>query len=99
MEERYGFGIQYEPGKILFKTKKNDHTEYSYQPGGKPLENHTYRSFAESLVDTWMKSPGHRKNILSEEPEFLGTGCSIGEGDKGLVKFYCVQLFFSRFGK
>ncbi len=46
-----------------------------------------------------MNSPEHRKNILAEEPEYLGAGCSIGDRDKGLVKFYCVQLFFNKFGK
>ncbi len=44
------FGLQYKPGTAVFQIKKDGHTEYSYQPGGKPIENHTYRSFAESLV-------------------------------------------------
>ena len=92
------FGIQYEPGKIVFPEKKDGDTEYYYQPGGKPIANHTFRSFAESLLDEWMNSPGHRKNILSEQPKFLGTGCSVDADDKGMTKFYCVQLFFDRFG-
>ncbi|MEM5786841.1 MAG: CAP domain-containing protein [Syntrophobacteraceae bacterium] len=92
------FGIRYEEGKAVLPMEKNGDTEYYYKPGGKPIENHTYRSFAESLVDAWMNSPGHRKNILSEKPEFLGAGCSMGDEEKGLVKFYCVQLFFDRFG-
>ena len=92
------FGIQYEPGKIVFPEKKDGDTEYYYQPGGKPIANHTFRSFAESLLNEWMNSPGHRKNILSEQPKFLGTGCSVDKDDKGMTKFYCVQLFFDRFG-
>ncbi len=92
------FGIQYEPGKIVFPEKKDGDTEYYYQPGGKPIANHTFRSFAESLLDEWMNSPGHRKNILSGQPKYLGTGCSVDEDDKGMAKFYCVQLFFDRFG-
>jgi hypothetical protein len=44
-------------------------------------------------------SPGHKKNILSEQPNFLGAGCSISKNEKaGMDKFYCVQLFFDRFG-
>ena len=93
------FGIQYEPGRVVFPIEKDGDTEYSYQLGGEPIANHTYRSFAESLVDEWMNSPGHRENILSEKPVFLGAGCSRGEGDEGPVKLYCVQLFFDRFGK
>ncbi len=92
------FGIQYEPGRIVFPEKKDGDTEYYYQSGGKPIANHTFRSFAESLLGDWMNSPGHRKNILSEQPKFLGTGCSVDENDKSMAKFYCVQLFFDGFG-
>ncbi len=91
------FGTKYESGKTIFPIKKDGDTEYAYQPEGKPIANHTYGSFAGSLVDSWMNSPGHRHNILSGEPKFLGTGCSIGTADKGPVKLYCVQLFFDKF--
>jgi uncharacterized protein YkwD len=93
------FGMQYESGETIFPMERDGNTEYYYQPGGKPIPNHTYRSFAESLVDDWMSSPGHRRNILSEKSEFLGAGCSMGEGEMGPVKFYCTQLFFNRFGR
>ncbi len=90
------FGIQYEPGEMVFAVEEDGETKYYYERGGEPIESHTYRSFAETLVDNWMKSQGHRKNILAEKAEFLGTGCSKEEGEKGPVKFYCVQLFFDR---
>jgi uncharacterized protein YkwD len=93
------FGIQYEPGKPLLTIEKDGATEYYYQPEGKPIANHTYRSFADSLMDKWMNSPGHRQNILSDKPRFLGTGCSMSKDGKGPVKFYCVQLFVDRFGR
>lgn len=93
------FGIRYEPGRTVVPLDKDGGAEYSYQQGGEPIAAHTYRSFAESLVDSWMGSPGHRKNMLSEEPRYLGAACSMGEADKGPVKFYCVQLFLDRFGK
>jgi uncharacterized protein YkwD len=93
------FGLQYEAGRTVYPQRREGEMEYFYKPGGKAIENHTYRSFAQSLVNQWMESPGHKKNILSEQPNFLGAGCSISKNEKpGMEKFYCVQLFFDRFG-
>lgn len=35
---------------------------------------HTYISFARQVVETWMASPGHRKNLLSDQVQYLGCG-------------------------
>ncbi len=35
---------------------------------------HTYLSFARQVVDNWMESPGHRKNLLSDQMRYLGCG-------------------------
>lgn len=43
---------------------------------------------AESVVDVWMDSEGHRKNILNCESKAIGVG--IAEGQQGL---YWTQLF------
>ena len=45
---------------------------------------------AEALVDMWMKSQGHRENLM--RPEFQFTGLAVyGEGDK----YYATQVFSS----
>ena len=49
---------------------------------------HTYASFAKALVDGWMFSPGHRKNILSGATTYLG--CAA---------VYCEQKLLSARGK
>ncbi|MCE2496863.1 MAG: hypothetical protein J4F31_09865 [Flavobacteriales bacterium] len=40
----------------------------------RPLELHTYWSFAEFITDQWMGSRGHRENLLSPNFEFMGMG-------------------------
>lgn len=45
---------------------------------------------AQALVDMWMKSQGHRENLL--RPDFKYTGIAVyGDGDK----FYATQIFSS----
>ena len=50
--------------------------------------------FAEALVDSWMKSPGHRKNILHGEVEYLGCACELPRNADAMQTFYCTQVFF-----
>lgn len=39
-----------------------------------PISNYTYHEIALSALDSWMHSPGHRKNILNEGFKFIGCG-------------------------
>lgn len=87
------FGIKYKSGTKVYPSRQGGKQQFSYSPGGPPIPAHTYKSFAESLLDQWMGSPGHRENILSEEPELLGAGCAESKEKNGLDQFYCVQLF------
>ncbi|MDE6732216.1 MAG: hypothetical protein K2J77_05000 [Oscillospiraceae bacterium] len=42
----------------------------------------------EAVVDAWMHSEGHRKNILTADFTMIGVGCSYGGGT-----YYWVQVF------
>lgn len=42
----------------------------------------------EAVVDAWMNSEGHRKNILTADFTMIGVGCSFGGGT-----YYWVQVF------
>lgn len=88
------FGIRYESGKPVFTREENGRTVFSYEPGGTPLDPHSYLSFAENLLSQWMDSPGHRKNILLKDPEELGTGHVHDVNAMGMDIFYSVQVFF-----
>lgn len=89
------FGIQYEPGTPVYPSEVKGKVRFSRTPGGSPIPNHTYRSFAETLLDQWMGSPPHRQNILSEKARKLGAACAEGkpESRMDMEKFFCVQVF------
>tara|TARA_R110002096_G_scaffold67332_14_gene163451 strand:+ start:7277 stop:7942 length:666 start_codon:yes stop_codon:yes gene_type:complete len=44
--------------------------------GGNPIPAHTPLSLADTLVEQWMNSRGHRQNILSKDA--LEIGCGVG---------------------
>ena len=90
------FALQYESGKAFYSRQENGNTILSYSPGGKPIPRHTYASFAESLVQNWMKSPGHRQNILSQQATHMGASAFPKVNDEaGMTKYYAAQVFFT----
>lgn len=91
------FGIEYESGEPLYPRQEDGVRILSDQPDGAPIPPHTYLSFAEALLDTWMNSPGHRKNIVATEPRLLGTSCLHDRMADGMDRFYSVQVFFAPF--
>lgn len=89
------FGIQYESGEPVYPRQENGRTVFAREPGGEPIEVHDYASFARALLNSWMKSEGHRQNILSKAPSHLGAACVHEQDEAGIPTFTCVQLFFS----
>jgi len=89
------FGRRYKSGQPFYSREENGRKIYSAQPNGPPIPMHTYLSFAEALVDSWMKSPGHRKNILHGEVEYLGSACELPRNPNAMETFYCTQVFFT----
>ncbi len=67
--------------------------QFSRTPNGQPIPNHTYRSFAEAVIDFWMSSPKHRENLLAKEALQLGCGAAFFRDDQGFPKFKLVQVF------
>lgn len=62
-------------------------------PNGLPIPLHTYRSWAELALEEWMKSPGHKQNILEVAYLYLGTGVSSIVYHKDLPYLYATQVF------
>jgi uncharacterized protein YkwD len=89
------FGRRYKSGQPFYSREQNGRKIYSAEPNGPPIPMHTYSSFAEALVDSWMKSPGHRKNILHSEVEYLGCACDLPRNPNAMETFYCTQVFFT----
>jgi len=55
----------------------------------------TYLLLAKELVDIWMKSPGHRANILNAEFGYLGCGAFFDKNNY----VYATQAFADRRGQ
>lgn len=47
----------------------------------------------DEVVETWLESPGHRKNILSPNFSELGVGLALGKGPDGRYQILWVQNF------
>jgi uncharacterized protein YkwD len=91
----YTFAVQYRSGDRLYVREENGEKIHSYQPNGPSLPPHTYISFAKTVVDQWLNSPGHRRNLLHREPKFLGVGCRPAKDKSGLPMVYCCQVFYT----
>ena len=44
-----------------------------------PTTSHSDKTMAFALVQGWMNSPGHRKNILDSDARRIGVGVAIKE--------------------
>jgi uncharacterized protein YkwD len=64
------FGLNYKSKTQVYVLGKG---KFSYEPEGDLIPPKTYLSLAVSLLERWMNSPEHRKNILS--PDALQLGC------------------------
>jgi uncharacterized protein YkwD len=49
--------------RARFRTIDAARCLYTYADG-EPIPRHTYRTLAKELVDRWLTSPGHRRNVL-----------------------------------
>ena len=66
-----GYGLQYKTKSTVYLRGKG---KFSYSPAGEILKAHTYLSLGEDLMDRWMHSKDHRRNILATEAIQLGCG-------------------------
>lgn len=60
-------------GGVFVRDLEQGH--FSRTKNGPLIPPHTYRSFAAAIVQQWMDSPGHRRNILAAEA--VEIGCAV----------------------
>jgi uncharacterized protein YkwD len=89
------FAIKYKSGEPVYPREENGPTLFSYEPGGPPIPPHSYASFAETLVQEWMASPGHRKNILDARARRFGFSARPASSEIGMDVLYSVQVFYT----
>lgn len=68
-------------------------SSYSYSSGGENVAMTSSRKSSESIAKSfhkmWMKSPGHKRNIL--DPKFSLIGIGVKKGRKG---YFATELFY-----
>ena len=89
------FARQYQGGEKAYVRVEGGEQIVSAAAGGPRIPMRSYREFAQALLDDWMGSPGHRKNILHQSPEYLGSACTTALQDAPMEKLSCAQVFFT----
>lgn len=69
-----------------------DNYVISRTPDGEPIEAHTYASFGAVVVEGWMNSPGHRRNLLADDALEQGIGARMYL-QNSIPAFVVVQKF------
>lgn len=60
---------------------------------GKPVPPHSYASLARTIVQLWMESPAHRRNILDRKVSRVGSGAALDPKAEHCGRFYVSQSF------
>ena len=82
--------IEYVSGQRVYY--KGVPGKFSATPEGPLLPPHTYASLAKRLVQQWLNSPGHRKNLL--HPQVVELGCGVAfQWENTFPIVYAVQNF------
>lgn len=66
-------------------------SKYAWRNEG---SRYTYKEFAADLVQRWLNSPSHRRNILSKQYKYFGVGCVLSN-ENDINVFFVTQDFSS----
>lgn len=67
--------------------------QFTHDRGGSALPTHTYRTFAQKIVDDWEQSPEHRVNLLNPDFRRLGSGAATKANPVNCGDVYVTQIF------
>lgn len=83
--------MAFQPGVQFFTT---DASTCQFRDSRRPqIPPHTYASIAKLMVDMWMKSPGHRQNIMTRGISMHGAAIAIDTRAEFCGKIYATQKF------
>jgi uncharacterized protein YkwD len=89
------FAFDYAAGRGFFGGYNSAGVPDFKYSNGEKIKIHTYLSLAKTLLSQWLKSPGHRTNILDRQMTHLGTGAIFQkrENNDSFEKVFAVQAF------
>lgn len=82
---------RYQIDNKRFKTL--DRRQCQFAAGGKMIAQHSYASLARHAVDLWMKSPGHRQNILSTKWNRMVVAIAYAPSRRYCGEYWLTQNF------
>jgi len=90
--ENIGMVHRYRIDNQRFKIVNSNACQFTTR-GGKPLPAHSYASLARHAVNLWMKSSGHRKNILNRKVSKMSTAVAFDPNAQYCGRFWLTQDF------
>lgn len=90
--ENIGMVHRYQIDNRRFKILNSSQCRFASQQG-QPLPAHSYASLSRHIVDLWMKSPGHRRNILDRSAKRVSTAVAFDPNAQYCGRFWLTQNF------
>ena len=85
--------LNYKGAALNYRIEERENGEIRYLDNkGLQINYSTYLQLAERLVQQWMDSKPHKKNILSKSYSLLGCACAINPA-KTPIMIRCTQNF------
>ncbi|MDG2226942.1 MAG: CAP domain-containing protein [Flavobacteriales bacterium] len=88
--------LDYKDNSVYDSELENGVYVFYHHKNGEIVRELTYEELAVKMVDSWMKSPGHKANILSKAYTHLGVGVAIKKNPYAtddLPRVFATQLF------
>jgi uncharacterized protein YkwD len=90
--ENIGMVHRYQIDNRRFKILNARQCKFATQ-SGQPLPPHSYASLARHIVNLWMDSPGHRRNILDRQAKKVSTAVAFDPNAQYCGRFWLTQNF------
>ncbi|MGI1662135.1 CAP domain-containing protein [Palleronia sp. KMU-117] len=90
--ENIGMVHRYQIDNMRFRIVNSSACQFATHDG-RPLPAHSYASLARHVVDLWMNSPGHRKNILDRNVTRISTAVAFDPKAQYCGRFWLTQNF------
>lgn len=90
--ENIGMVHRYQIDNRRFKILNSGQCKFATQEG-EALPAHSYASLARHIVNLWMESPGHRKNILDRRVTRVSTAVAFDPNAKYCGRYWLTQNF------
>jgi len=76
-----------------FITRDREKCDFAFSQNGPAIRPRSYAGAAKALVEAWMDSSGHRRNILNPDMTRVGTGAAVRSEPKVCGELVVVQDF------